>query len=212
MKQKVYLALKPKVSAFGFDKNEVMGIAADIANNLNLKEEATDEEINESIESSINAVLPYLKYGQSQANRVINDWKKSNEKKAVETENEGEKKEADNKSDDMKSLMTLLQSMQEKLNNLEAEKTTSSRRSKLENMLKDAGTFGQSKLRDFSRMKFEKDEDFDAFCDEIENDLKSLVQESADNGLSKLSPPQGAKGKKEDVMSDEEIDRMADGM
>ena len=208
MEQKVLSVLKPKVSAFGFDKSEVKGIAAEIANNLNLKEDATDEEINEAIEAKVGAVLPYLKYGQSQANRVINDWKKSNENKVTPPTEEDPKKE----SDDMKSLMEMMRSMQEKLNSLEAEKATASRKSRLEIILKDAGTFGQSKLRDFSRMKFEKDEDFDSFCEEIENDLKSLVQESANNGLSKLAPPQNANGNKPDVMSDEEIDQMVGGM
>lgn len=213
MEQKVLSVLKPKVSAFGFDKSEVKGIAAEIANNLNLKEDATDEEINEAIEAKVDAVLPYLKYGQSQANRVINDWKKVNEKKVTKKEaEEVVDDEPKNNSDDMKSLMQMMQTMQEKLNSLEAEKATASRKSRLETILKDAGTFGQSKLRDFSRMKFEKEEDFDSFCEEVENDLKSLVQESANNGLSKLAPPQNANGNKYDVMSDEEIDQMAVGM
>lgn len=214
MKQKVFLALKPKVSAFGFDKNEVMGIAAEIANNLNLNEEATDEEINEAIEKNVDAVLPYLKLGQSQANRVINDWKKSNEKGGEQQAQKQQSKEGEKTepSDDMKTLMTMMQSMQEKLSRFEAEKATNDRKSRLERIVKDAGTFGQSKLRDFSRMNFDKEEDFEAFCEEVENDLKSLVQESANQGLSKMTPPQNAKDEKVDVMSDEEIDKMADGM
>ena len=213
MKQRIFLALKPKVSAFGFNKTELMGIAADIANNLNLKEDATEEEINEAIESKVDSVIPYLKYGQSQANRVIEDLKKKNEAEKKDEEEKKEiKEEKTEQSEEMKSLMAMMRSMQEKLNNLEAEKATSSRRSRLENILKDSGTFGQSKLRDFSRMKFDKEEDFDAYCEEVENDLKSLVQESANNGLSKLTPPQDTKNKKEDIMSDEEIDKMVDGM
>lgn len=213
MQKKVYSLLKPKVSAFGFDKTEVMGIAAEIANNLNLNEDATDEEIDEAIANKVDSLLPYLKYGQSQANRVINEFKKnSNEKKEPEQKQEVKEEKKSEQSDDMKALMAMMQSMQEKLNNLEAEKATNNRRVKLEKILKDAGTFGQSKLRDFSRMKFDKEEDFDAYCEEVENDLKSLVQESANNGLSKLTPPQDAKTKKEDVMSDDEIDKMVDGM
>ena len=213
MQKKIYSVLKPKVSAFGFNKAEVMGIAADIANNLNLKEDATDEEIDEAILRQVDSVVPFLKYGQSQANRVINEFKEAaNEKKEPERKDEVKEEKKDEKSDDMKALMEMMRSMQEKLNNLEAEKATNSRRSKLEEILKDSGTFGQSKLRDFSRMKFEKEEDFEAYCEEVASDLRSLVQESANNGLAKLTPPKEAKTGAESVMSDDELDQMVDGM
>lgn len=211
MKQKVFMALKPKVSAFGFDKSEVMGIAAEIANNLNLKEDATDEEINEAIETQVNAVVPYLKFGQSQANRVINDWKKNNANEGEVKPDPKEQKPAE-ENNELKELKEALFAMRESLKSLEAEKTTNVRKARLEKILDGSGTFAKSKLRDFSRMKFEKDEDFDAFCDEVESDLKSLVQESANQGLSKMTPPQNAKDENVDVMSDEEIDKMADGM
>lgn len=209
MKQKVFLVLKPKVSAFGFDKSEVMGIAAEIANNLNLKEDATDEEINEAIETRVDAVLPYLKFGQSQANRVINDWKKNN---AHEEKQEPKETKNAEENSELKELKETLLSMQSSLKALEAEKTTNVRKARLEKILDGSGTFAKSKLRDFSRMKFEKEEDFDAFCDEVESDLKSLIQESANEGLSKMTPPQNAKDDKVDVMSDDEISEMAEGM
>lgn len=212
MQKKVYSVLKPKVSAFGFDKAEVMGIAAEIANNLDLKEDATDEEIDEAIAKQVDSVVPYLKYGQSQANRVINEFKKTSEKKTEEGTKEAKEEKKSESSDGMKALMDMMRSMQEKLSNLESEKATNSRRSKLEKILKDSGAFGQSKLRDFGRMKFEKEEDFEAYCEEVESDLKSLIQESANNGLSKLTPPQDAKKKNENVMSDDEIDSLVEGM
>lgn len=218
MKKKVYSVLKPKVSAFGFNKEELMGIAADIANNLTLTEEATDEEIDEAINKEVESVIPYLKYSQSQANRAIENWKKNNPKDAPDTkekeerkENVKEKSEAEG-NETLKLMAESLRLIQEKLNNLEAEKTTNSRRSKLEKLLDGKGVFAQSKLRDFDRMKFDKDEDFEVFCEEIEDDLKSLVQESANGGLSKLTPPQDANSKKDEVMSDDEIASLADNM
>lgn len=211
MQKKVYSVLKPKVSAFGFDKNEVMGIAADIANNLNLNDDATEDEINEAITQKVDAVVPFLKYGQSQANRVINDYKK-NANVQTDPKKQEVKEEPTEPTNEMKALMDMMKSMQEKLSSLEAEKATSTRRGKLEKILKDAGAFGKSKLRDFDRMKFDKEEDFESFCEEVEADLKELVQESANDGLSKLSPPQNAVQKKEDVMSDDEIKALAEGM
>ena len=216
MKNKVLQVLKPKVSAFGFDKNEVMGIAADIANNLNLKEDATEDEVNEAIANAVDAVVPYLKYGQSQANRVINDFK-AKQKKDEHEEGEGKKEGKEDKKDEkpdnsLKELTDALKSIQAKLDSLEAEKSTTQRRAKLEKLLDGSGAFGKSKLRDFSRMKFDKDDDFDTYYDEVKADLESFVQETANEGLGKTTPPQMPKAKKVSVMSDDELDEMAGNM
>ena len=72
-KQQVLLKLKPKVKAFGFNKKEVMGIAARIADNLTSTDDASDEDVNAEIEAAIDAVLPYLQVSQSFANRVIEE-------------------------------------------------------------------------------------------------------------------------------------------
>lgn len=216
MKEKVYQVLKPKVSAFGFNKEEVMGIAADIANNLNLNEDATEEEINEAITKQVDSVVPILKYGQSQANRVINEWKKNNstekEKQEEKEEKQEKKVEKPSESNELKELKEALLSMQASLKALEGEKVTNTRKARLEKILEGQGAFAKSKLRDFSRMKFETEEEFETFCEEVESDLESLIQESANDGLSKLDPPKNAKNKKEDVMSDDELDKMVDGM
>lgn len=45
-KEKVLLMLKPKVKAFGFNKKELMGIAAKIADNLTSADDASDEDVN----------------------------------------------------------------------------------------------------------------------------------------------------------------------
>lgn len=216
MKQKVFSILKPKVSAFGFDKSEVMGIAADIANNLKLKDDATEEEIDEAIENAVESAIPFLKYGQSQANRVINEFKRSS-KEQKEDETEGKKPEKkeekkEDNSDSLKELTNALKAIQTKLDNLEAEKATTQRRAKLEKLLEGSGAFGKSKLRDFARMNFEKEDDFENYCEEIKADLESFNQESANEGLGKTTPPQVAGSKKNNVMSDDEIANLADSM
>ena len=52
-KEKVLLMLKPKVKAFGFNKKELMGIAAKIADNLTSADDASDEDVNAEIEERI---------------------------------------------------------------------------------------------------------------------------------------------------------------
>lgn len=45
-KQQVLLKLKPKVKAFGFNKKELMSVAAKITDNLTSEEEASEEDVN----------------------------------------------------------------------------------------------------------------------------------------------------------------------
>ena len=65
--------LKPKVKAFGFNKKELMGIAAKIADNLTSADDASDEDVNAEIEERIDVVLPFLQVSQSYANRLAED-------------------------------------------------------------------------------------------------------------------------------------------
>ena len=48
--KQVLVILKPKSKALGFSREELEGIAADVANNLELDEEASDEDVNAEIE------------------------------------------------------------------------------------------------------------------------------------------------------------------
>ena len=90
------------------------------------------------------------------------------------------------------------------------QKLTDTRRSRLEKLLKGTSSFGDSKLRDFRRMKFETDEDFDEFFSDVEEDLKILNQERANAGLDKLGVPASGniprkKEEKQEVLSEDEI-------
>ena len=76
-KQQVFLKLKPKTKALGFSSKELKGIAAQIADNLTSAEEASDEDVNAEIDKEIEAALRYLPFGQSQANRLLDEWKKN---------------------------------------------------------------------------------------------------------------------------------------
>lgn len=44
-KQQVLLRLKPKVKAFGFNKKELMSVAAKIADNLTFADDVSDEDV-----------------------------------------------------------------------------------------------------------------------------------------------------------------------
>ena len=97
---------------------------------------------------------------------------------------------------------------------LKGEKVATSRKTKLAELLKDSGSYGSRILKNFDRMKFETDEEFDDFYSEVEEDLKAYNQERADAGLAALGNPPAAGGgkgeKKEDeVISDVEVEAIA---
>lgn len=223
--QLVLLALKPKVKALGFNQKELKGIAARIAGNIKLDEEASEEEVSAEIDSQIEAILPFLQLGQSQANRVIDAWKKSRNENETDDEDDDEGQSGSNKSTKnkngndatpewAKSMLDTVKALADEVTALKAEKSTSSRRARLEALLKDTGAFGERTIKSFGRMKFENDDEFDEFYSEVEEDLKKLNQERADVGLSSLGAIPGVQKKsasKEEVLTDDEIKALAGG-
>lgn len=225
-RQQVFVKLKLKAKALGFNSKELKGIAAKIADNLISADDASEEDVNAEIDEKIEAVLPYLTFGQSQANRLLDEWKKNHPEtddddddddgtSGIQARQTGSKRNSQNKgkNDDTpewaKGLLQTVQSLNDEIVALKGEKVTSTRREKLESLLKDAGTFGARTLKSFNRMKFENDDEFDEFYSEIEEDLKAYNQERADAGLSNLGNPPGSgsgKPKDEEVLTDEEID------
>lgn len=231
-KQQVLLKLKPKVKAFGFNKKELMSVAAKIADNLTSEDDASDEDVNAEIETQIDAVLPYLQVSQSFANRVIEENRKKNDDDDETDDDDDDepsnttnrqagsnKKNPKNKgkNDDApewaKGMMQTIQALSCEVTALKGEKITTSRKSKLEAILKDAGTFGTRTLKSFNKMSFENDDEFEEFLSGVEEDLKTYNQERADAGLSTMGAPPaagGGKPKEDEPFSDNEIDAMAD--
>lgn len=221
------LMKKPKVKAFGFNKKELKGLAAKIAENLTSEEDASDEDVNAEIEKEIEAVLPVLEFGRSYANRVINDSRNGDEDN---NDGDGDNGDDDNsagkpkpnrfpdqkkpKSDEEPQwFKAYREKMEKEISDLKGERVTDTRKSRLEKLLKDTGTFGSRTMKAFKRMKFETDEDFDEFFAEVEEDLKSENQDRANKGLEKLGAPATGgsekKDKKPEVLSDDEIKAVA---
>lgn len=231
-KQQVLLKLKPKVKAFGFNKKELMSVAAKIADNLTSEDDASDEDVNAEIDTQIDAVLPYLQVSQSFANRVIEENRKKNDDDDETGDDDDDepsnptnrqpgsnKKNPKNKgkNDDApewaKGMMQTIETLTGKISALEGEKLTTSRKAKLEALLKDAGTFGTRTLKSFNKMNFENDEEFEEFLSEVEEDLKAYNQERADAGLSTMGTPPaagGGKPKESEVITDSQLKELVD--
>ena len=218
----VLQALKPRVKALGFNKNELKGVAAKIANNLNLEDEATEDDINAAVEDAIDAVMPFLEFTQKVSSRVINDYKKTAGKPVEDEEDEDDaetsqpkKQKQQPKKDEApewaQMLVKKVEELQGELSNVKAEKQTASRKDKLNALLKDAGSYGTRTMKNFTKMKFDSDEEFEDFLEDVQADLEAYNQEQANKGLGKMggSPSTGKGADKNDLLTDDEIKELA---
>lgn len=227
--KQVLVILKPKSKALGFSREELEGIAADVANNLELDEEASDEDVNAEIEKQVNAVLPYLKIAQKTAQRTIQSFKDSkvlddDEVNDPDDDPAGNKKpirkQKKEKEEEQvpawaQALITQNKALQTEILGLKSERESDGRRSKLKALLKDKGTFGKTVLKNFDKMKFENESEFDDFYDGVVEDLAAIDQERANEGLGKLGAPAAQRKPKEEeveVIKENEIDELAETM
>ena len=227
--KQVLVILKPKAKALGFSREELEGIAADVANNLELDEEASDEDVNAEIEKQVNAVLPYLKIAQKTAQRTIQSFKDSKDLYDDEVDDPDDdpagnkkpiRKQKKEKEEEQvpawaQALITQNKALQNEILGLKSERENDGRRSKLKALLKDKGTFGKTVLKNFDKMKFENESEFDDFYDGVVEDLAAIDQERANEGLGKLGAPAAQRKPKKDeveVIKDDEIDELAKTM
>lgn len=227
--KQVLVILKPKSKALGFSREELEGIAADVANNLELDEEASDEDVNAEIEKQVNAVLPYLKIAQKTAQRTIQSFKDSKDLDDDEVDDpdddpagnkkpirrQKKEKEEEQVPAWAQALITQNKALQTEILGLKSERESDGRRSKLKALLKDKGTFGKTVLKNFDKMKFENESEFDDFYDGVVEGLAAIDQERANEGLGKLGAPAAQRKPKEEeveVIKENEIDELAETM
>ena len=212
----------------GFSREELEGIAADVANNLELDEEASDEDVNAEIEKQVNAVLPYLKIAQKTAQRTIQSFKDSQDLDDDEVDDDDDdpagnkkpiRKQKKEKEEQVpawaQALITQNKALQTEILGLKSERENDGRRSKLKALLKDKGTFGKTVLKNFDKMKFENESEFDDFYDGVVEDLAAIDQERANEGLGKLGAPAAQRNPKKEeveVIKGDEIDELAKTM
>lgn len=69
--RKVFTLLRTKTKAIGLNRKELEGLALKIDKNLELEDNASDEDIDAAIEEAVDAALPFLEVSQSVAQRSI---------------------------------------------------------------------------------------------------------------------------------------------
>lgn len=215
MKNLVLKSLKPKVKAFGFDKKELESVAAQIADNLYLAKEASEEEIQTAIDNAIDAAIPFLKLAQSAVSRIVNAQRSNGNKGDDDPEPDVTTPQSPKENEVPEWAQKLIDSndaLQREIVAMKAEKATTSRKARLEDVVKDSGTYGKSILRQFERMSFANDDEFETYLSEVGEDLKTYSQERIDLGLEGLGNPpsaHGSSGKNNPEITESELDQMA---
>ncbi len=230
--RKVLRELKTRedIQALGFSRKELKGIAADLADKLTLKDDATEEEISEAVEEAIDAATPLLKMVQTVSDRRLQSYKNSQKKddegddddddEPSPKEDKDGKKDQD-KGDDKDSallktigeLTNSIKGLKDDISALKSGSLASSRKAKIEGLVKDTGKFGERVMRSFQRMSFETEDEFEDYLDEIREDLEQENQERANKGLERLGNPPTTDQKKDDkapeVISDDDMKALA---
>lgn len=193
----VFERLKPKAKSLGFSANELKTVAGSIAKRLNLKDDATEEEVNAAIDAEIDAVIPFLQISQSAANRIV----EANRKNSKEGQNEPtgrEGKEGNNpkpNDDDdnvpkwAKSLMEQNKSLLTRIDSLEKEKSQETYAKSVREALK--GISPKFYERSLSKQSFNTQEEADAFVSEVKEDYEAFAKEAHIQGLGDMKPPKG---------------------
>ena len=232
--RKVLEALKTNrdIKALGFSRKELKGVAANVANKLQLKDDATDEEVSEGISDAIDDVLPLLQLTQSAADRQVSEYKNAHpasddgdpdpdgDPARRSPSRNGKKGKKDSDDDDsatlnaIKELTKAVATLQGDVTAMKSVNTTSSRTAKVRELLKDTGKFGERRLKSFSHMKFENEEEFEDYLDELKEDIEEENKERLEKGLEKLgripAPDTKPQPKEEDkLMSDDEVKELA---
>ena len=73
--KKVLSVLRTKAKQLGLNYKELKGVAAKIADNLELEENASDEDVNSAIEDAVDEAMTFLSVSQSAAQRAIANYK-----------------------------------------------------------------------------------------------------------------------------------------
>lgn len=247
--RKVFTLLRTKTKAIGLNRKELEGLALKIDKNLQLEEDASDEEVDAAIEEAIDAALPFLEVSQSVAQRSIqsslqrmrdqngddddpddddpddDDQDDGDGDRNVHQRGKGKKNHRSTKSNSEDSeIMKLLKKQNEtiealkgQIDNLQGDRVTDARRTKLKKLVENTGTFGKSVMKQFSLMSFKDEDAFEDYLDEVQKDLDDLNQERANEGLKKLGEVPSGERKKSpenqnvDVLSDSDIIALAGG-
>lgn len=193
MKEKLIQALKTKYKNLGFSDKAFDGVADYLAK--------TVVEENQ-IDNAISGVEILLKSFQGDVDKRVTEAIEKT-KKEYKPDAGADPKKTEPKENQIgedvptwaKALIESNKLLSNELNTLKNGQTTQTRKQQLEGVLKEANPIFSSKiLKDFSRLQFKNDEDFNAYVEETKTDIANFSQTMANEGLKNEKPLLGNSG------------------
>lgn len=192
MKHKLILMLKTLFASKGFSQKTLEGLADILVPNLT--EESTDDEI----KTAVTGIEPYANLMQSEVTRVANEV--ANKPKSVEANKPVVTPVELKPDEDMpawaKALVTSTQALALGFEAIKGEKLINTRKEQLAKILENTpDAFKNKALKDFNRMKFETDEEFNDYLTDTQTDAADFIQDQSNTGLGGDAPARGLAGK-----------------
>ncbi len=187
MKEKIISRLKARFPNVNLSKKRLDAIAAKLEKKVE-KEEDIDEALDEA-----NELMDFADIAK-QDDRVRTleaETKKKPENPTTPVkEDQSQPNEDDGTPVWARALIDSSKKLEEKISAIESEKTADSRKQRLKEKLKDFPEKLRAKaVKDFSRMQFEKEEDFEAYLEETAADLGEFSQQNAASSFASLGSP-----------------------
>lgn len=205
--EKVLKALKTKYKNLGLSEETLNTMAENLCSRL------TDESTDTEIDAEVDGVENFLKSFQKEVDgRVTSAVKKAKEPapKSTEENPNPEKKE---QTDIEKAIAAALAPLMAEVNSLKSEKVGSTRKQTLEAALEKIDPKLKAKvLKDFGRMSFDKDEDFDSYLEETVSDLGEFGSEAKNQGAGFIRKPARSAGGSDGKATAEEISAVVDSI
>lgn len=195
VKGKILQVLKTRYKNLGFSEKAFDAVAA------LLETSVTDES---EIDAATGGVEPLLKAFQGDADKRVSD--------AIARQKAGKKNnepggESLTENDDVpgwaQGLIESNRALLQKVSALENGRTAESRTATLETLLKDTPElFRQMKMRDFARMSFRDDNEFEAYKTELETGLEDIRQLFSEQGSGRIPQPMPGKTTRNGISAD----------
>lgn len=177
-----------------------------IADKLILPEDSDDETIDGRL-VELNDIFSFAELAKNDDRQRSIEAEKKRKEKTDNQDSDSETQESKTPETDIaKMFAELLAPITQELASIKAGKTTDTRKSQLESILKDTpDKFKARELKAFERMKFDTDEDFETYKTELIEDAKDSLQQQSNEGLGGFGVPIAPKGGNSKQASKEEV-------
>ncbi len=210
MKKKVLQVLKTKYSKLGLSTSTLDSMADVIASKL------TEESSDDDIEAEVSGVENLLQTFQTDVDKRVTDAVKK--AKGAQSQHQddpppgNDPKSKDEPNDIAKAIQAAIAPLVQKVEALQGEKVKATRQQQLDKALEKVDPKIKAKaIKDFGRMKFDSDEDFQSYLDDTIADIGEIGSIEPPKPGGVRQPIKGG-GKPDDKATQDEINAVVDSI